>query len=62
MESNHMTGIQKTIDNLPPAEAVKEIAEALKKLLPLIGDEARIEFVENIIGNADGDGMSLVHY
>ena len=57
-----MAGIQDTLDRMTPEEAVAEIAGALKKLLPLVTDEARIDFVVKVIGGPGDDKVtSMVH-
>jgi hypothetical protein len=57
-----MAGIEDTLDRLAPEEAVAEIALALKKLLPLLTEEARLNFVVNLIGGAGDDKVaSMVH-
>ena len=39
-----------------------EIAAALKKLLPAVSEEGRLEFVKQIVGGAGDDKVaSLVH-
>jgi len=43
-------------------EALTEIGAALKKILPLVTDEDRLNFVVNLIGGASDDQVaSLVH-
>jgi hypothetical protein len=57
-----MPRIQELLDRLPPETALMEIAAALKKLLPAISEEGRLEFVKQIAGGAGDDKVaSLVH-
>jgi hypothetical protein len=57
-----MAGIQDTLDRMAPEEAVAEIAAALKKLLPLVTDEVRVDFVVKVIGGPGDDKVaSMVH-
>ncbi len=57
-----MAKIQELLDRLPPEAALREIAAALKKLLPAVSEEGRLEFVQQIIGSRGDDKVaSLVH-
>ena len=57
-----MAGIQERLDRLTPEKALTEIGAALKKILPLVTDEDRLDFVVNLIGGASDDQVaSLVH-
>ena len=57
-----MPGIQERLDRMTPEKALTEIAEALKKILPLVTDEDRLNFVVNLIGGASDDQVaSMVH-
>jgi hypothetical protein len=57
-----MADIQKLLEGMHPAQALPEIAGALKKILPLVTDEERLHFVVNLIGGASDDKVaSLVH-
>jgi hypothetical protein len=54
--------LQQIIDQLAPEESLKEMAAIIKKLFPLIEEQARLDFVMNLIGDADTDKVSsLVH-
>ena len=54
--------LQQIIDQLAPEEALKEMSSIIKKLFPLIEEQARLDFVMNLIGDADTDKISsLVH-
>lgn len=57
-----MAGIQETAERLAPAQALMEIAGALKKILPLVTEEERLNFMVNLIGGAGDDKVaSMVH-
>ena len=57
-----MAEIQELLDRLAPEAALREIAAALKKLLPAVSEEGRLNFVKQIIGGAGDDKVaSMVH-
>ncbi len=57
-----MAGIQGLLDSMTPEKALTEIEAALKKILPLVTDEDRLNFVVNLIGGASDDQVaSMVH-
>ena len=57
-----MAKIRELLDRLSPEAALSEIAAALKKLLPAVSEEWRLEFVKHIVGGAGDDKVaSLVH-
>ena len=57
-----MAGIQELLARLAPEAALNEIGTALKKLLPTVSEENRLNFVVNLIGGAGDDKVaSLVH-
>lgn len=57
-----MATIQELLDRLPPEGALREIAAALKKLLPAVSEAGRLEFVQQIVGSRGDDKVaSLVH-
>jgi hypothetical protein len=57
-----MPGIQECLDRMTPEKALKEIEAALKKTLPLVTDEERLDFVVTLIGGAKDDKVaSMVH-
>jgi hypothetical protein len=57
-----MAGIQEHLDRMTPEKALAEITAALKKLLPLMTEEVRLDFVVNLIGGAGDDKVSsMVH-
>lgn len=54
--------LQQIVDKLEPEEALKEIAVIIKKLFPLLEEQARLDFVMNLIGDAGSDKISsMVH-
>jgi hypothetical protein len=54
--------IQEIVNGMDPEEAAAEMAHAMKKLFPLLGDEARIKFVINLVGDSGEDKVgSMVH-
>ncbi len=57
-----MPGIQERLDRMTPEKALKEVEGALKKILPLVTDEERLNFVVHLIGGASDDKTaSMVH-
>jgi hypothetical protein len=57
-----MTGIQELLAQMAPEAALDEIGAALKKLLPTVSEENRLNFVVNLIGGAGDDKVaSMVH-
>ena len=57
-----MGGIQERLDLMTPEKALIKIGAALKKILPLVTDEDRLNFVVNLIGGASDDQVaSMVH-
>ena len=57
-----MAGIQEWLARLAPEAALEEIGTALKKLLPMVSEENRLNFVVNLIGGAGDDKVaSMVH-
>ncbi len=47
---------------MTPEKALKEVEAALKKILPLVTEEDRLNFVVNLIGGAGDDKVaSMVH-
>ncbi len=54
--------VEKVIDRMEPGEAVAEMGEALKRLLPILDEEDRTRFVMNLVGDSGGDKLSsMVH-
>jgi len=54
--------IQQIIEDMPPEKALKEIAPAARSLLRLLDEEARLDFVINLVGDTGaGKVSSLVH-
>jgi len=57
-----MAGIQELLARMAPEAALEEIGTALKKLLPTVSEENRLNFVVNLIGGAGDDKVaSMVH-
>ena len=57
-----MNDIEKTIDSLDPEVAARQAAVALKKLLPLLGEEGRTRFIMDLLGETGEDKISsMVH-
>ncbi len=57
-----MAEIQELLERLTPEAALGEIAAALKKLLPAVSEEGRLNFVKEIAGSAGDDEVaSMVH-
>ena len=57
-----MAGIQEWLALLAPEAALEEIGTALKKLLPMVSEENRLNFVVNLIGGPGDDKVaSMVH-
>lgn len=55
--------ILQLLDEMDPEEALGKISLALKKLFSHLGDDARMNFVVNLVGEAGADKVgSLVHY
>ena len=54
--------IPELIEKLDPEKALKEIALAVKTLFPLLDQDARLNFVVSLIGDAGADKVaSLVN-
>jgi hypothetical protein len=57
-----MSGIHEKLDRMAPEKALKEIEAALKKTLPLVTEDERMNFVVNLLGGAGDDKVaSMVH-
>lgn len=57
-----MEAIQNIIDEMEPREALTEISKVLKVLFSTLDDEARSEFLWDLMGETGGDKVSsLVH-
>ncbi len=54
--------IQEILEGMDSAQALAEIAEALKNLLPLVTEEDRMNLIVNLIGGESSDKVaSMVH-
>ena len=57
-----MEEILKIVDRMDPEDALRELSKVLKVLFSTLGDEARSEFLWNLMGESGGDKVSsLVH-
>jgi hypothetical protein len=57
-----MNDIEKILTGLDPEDAATQAASALKKLLPLLGEEGRNRFIINLLGETGQDKISsMVH-
>ena len=57
-----MNEIQDILERMEPEKALSEITASLKKLLPLVDEDARIRFIMNLTGESGDDKVSsLVH-
>jgi hypothetical protein len=57
-----MADIRELVERMAPAQALLEVAGALKKILPLVTEEERLNFMVNLIGGAGDDKVaSMVH-
>ena len=55
-------GIQELLARMAPEAALDEIGSALKKLLPTVSEEKRLNFVVKLIGGPGDDKVaSMVH-
>ena len=57
-----MEEIQRIIDSIDPQKAFTEISKVLKVLFSTLGEEARSQFLWDLMGETGGDKVSsLVH-
>lgn len=50
------------LEGLDPDQALAAVTTALKKLFPVLGDEARLRFLAGLVGDTGGDKVaSMVH-
>jgi hypothetical protein len=57
-----MEEILKIVGRMDPEEALEEIAKVLKALFSVLGEEARSQFLWELMGESKGDKVSsLVH-
>ncbi len=57
-----MEEIQRIIDSIDPQKALTEISRVLKVLFSVLGEEARSQFLWDLMGESGGDKVSsLVH-
>jgi hypothetical protein len=56
------TKIDELVDRMEPEKAAAELARVIKKLFPLLEEEARLNFVMNLMGESGEDKLaSMVH-
>ncbi len=54
--------LKRLIDAMDPEEALAELAAAVNRLYPLLGEKARSDFLVRLLGAAGGDKVSsMVH-
>ncbi len=54
--------IRQIVDGMNPEEAAMEMADVMKGIFPILGEEARLSFVMNLVGESGQDKVaSLVH-
>ena len=59
---DHMEEMLKIVRGMDPEKALEEIAKVLKVLLSALGEDARSEFLWELMGESRGDKVSsLVH-
>lgn len=59
---DHMEEMLKIVRGMDPEKALEEIAKVLKVLLSALGEEARSQFLWDLMGESRGDKVSsLVH-
>ncbi|MCX5882279.1 MAG: hypothetical protein NTU74_10910 [Deltaproteobacteria bacterium] len=57
-----MEEILKIVDSMDPEQALSELSRVLKMLFSALGEEARSEFLWNLMGESGEDKVSsLVH-
>ncbi len=57
-----MADMQELVESMAPTKALREVARVLKKILPLVTEEDRLDFMVNLIGGAGDDKVaSMVH-
>ena len=50
-----MTEIQKIVDQMEPVQALDELTVAVRKLLSHLDEQARVQFVADLIGESGAD-------
>jgi len=54
--------IAEIVESMEPEKAAAELARMIRKLFPLLGEEARLDFVMNLVGESGEDKLaSMVH-
>jgi len=56
------TALETILEDMEPEKALSMLSSTFRKLLPVLDDEARIEFVINLFGEAGEEKIgSMVH-
>ena len=53
-----MKDIQQLLEQLEPAEALAVLSPAIQQILAHLGEEARVRFVTDMIGDSGGDKIA----
>ncbi len=54
--------VSQLLEEMAPEQALAAITGALKKIFPVLGDEARLRFLAGLLGDGGGDKVaSMVH-
>jgi flagellar motility protein MotE (MotC chaperone) len=54
--------IGELVESMEPEKAAAELARVIKRLFPLLGEEARLNFVMNLVEESGEDKLaSMVH-
>jgi hypothetical protein len=54
--------VTQLLEGMDPEQALAAVAGALKKIFPVLGDEARLRFLADLLGDAASDKVaSMVH-
>jgi len=57
-----MTEVRKIFESMEPEQAMAEIAEVVKQLFSHVGNEARMNFIYKLVGDAGDEKVaSMVH-
>ncbi len=57
-----MDDLQRAVENLDPETALSALAQATKRLLTNLGEEAHLHFLMDLLGEGRGDKLSsMVH-
>jgi hypothetical protein len=54
--------ISQLLESLDPEQALAAVTGALKKIFPILGDETRLRFLADLLGDTGSDKVSsMVH-